>query len=113
MKMNPKTRSLAQYTCNFNTRVLFWWFPSFSLSSRSIPSPHLLRTSLPRAEEDARGDERGEAARWKCKRTEKIGNRCEIALAGCMPGSQDYLRRVITARGARGRRRRSEDRGSQ
>jgi len=55
MKTNPKTRSLAQYTCNFNTRVLFWWFPSFSLSSsRSIPSPHL-RTSFPRAEEDARG----------------------------------------------------------
>lgn len=37
-------------------------------------------------------------AKGGCKRAEKIGNRYEIALAGCMPGNQDYLRRVITAR---------------
>jgi len=56
-----------------------------------LPSIHFC-TSLSQAEEPRRRREGG------CERAEKIGNRCEIALAGCMPGSQDYLRRVITAR---------------
>lgn len=92
IKMNPKTRLLAQCIWNLS-RV----FPSFPVSFLVVsllsffPSTHL-RTSLPQAEEARRRREEG------CKRAEKIGNRCEIALVGCMPGSQDYLRRVITAR---------------
>lgn len=54
--------------------------------------------------------------RWRAgtrKRAEKIGNRCEIALARCMPGNQDYLRRALSLPPARRMRaRREKDEGA-
>lgn len=86
-------RTLIRAPCSHSIRVIY---RSLSHSSL-ISSMHVLfwSTSSSSSFSSSANGERRE--RGERKPAEKIGNRCEIAPARCMPGNQDYLYRVITS----------------